>query len=82
MLEGAQPAQLGYCRQCRRRPAILLLQLWQGCRAYVNMSAQRLPRVAINTPPSSHWATSIVRAIVVGRGQRWRQLTLAMLPPA
>ena len=28
---GASLAGAGYCRQCRRRPAILPLQLWQGC---------------------------------------------------
>ena len=33
-------------RQCRRRPAILPLQLWQGCQVCVKISAQRLPRVA------------------------------------
>ena len=38
-------ADAGYCRQCRR-PAILPLQLWQGCQVYVKISAQRLPRVA------------------------------------
>jgi len=36
-------AGAGYCRQCRRRPAILLLQLWQGCQVCVKISAQRLP---------------------------------------
>ena len=39
-------AGAGYCRQCRRRPAILPLQLWQGCQVCVKISAQRLPRVA------------------------------------
>jgi len=43
---GASLAGAGYCRQCRRRPAILPLQLWQGCQDCVKISAQRLPRVA------------------------------------
>jgi len=43
---GASLAGAGYCRQCRRRPAILPLQLWQGCQVCVKISAQRLPRVA------------------------------------
>ena len=36
----------------------------------------------IQRPLSSHWAISVVRARVVGGGQRRRQLTPAMLPPA
>ena len=43
---GGSFAGAGYCRQCRRRPAILPLQLWQGCQVCVKISAQRLPRVA------------------------------------
>ena len=43
---GASLAGAGYCRQCRRRPAILPLQLRQGCQVSVKISAQRLPRVA------------------------------------
>ena len=43
---GASLAGAGYWRQCRRRPAILPLQLWQGCQGCVKISAQRLPRVA------------------------------------
>ena len=43
---GGSLAGAGYCRQCRRRPAILPLQLWQGCQVCVKISAQRLPRVA------------------------------------
>ena len=43
---GASLAGAGYCRQCRRRPAILPLQLWQSCQVCVKISAQRLPRVA------------------------------------
>ena len=43
---GASLAGAGYCRQCRRRPAILPLQLWQGCQVCVKISAQLLPRVA------------------------------------
>jgi len=43
---GASLAGAGYCRQCRRWPAILPLQLWQGCQVCVKISAQRLPRVA------------------------------------
>ena len=43
---GGSLAGTGYCRQSRRRPAILLLQLWQGCQACVKISAQRPPRVA------------------------------------
>ena len=43
---GASLAGAGYCRQCRWRPAILPLQLWQGCQVCVKLSAQRLPRVA------------------------------------
>ena len=43
---GASLAGAGYCQQCRRRPAILPLQLWQGCQVCVKISAQRLPRVA------------------------------------
>jgi len=43
---GASLAGAGYCRQCRRRPAILPLQLRQGCQDCVKISAQRLPRVA------------------------------------
>ena len=39
---GASLAGAGYCR----RPAILPLQLWQGCQVCVKLSAQRLPRVA------------------------------------
>ena len=39
-------AGVGYYRQCRRRPAILPLQLWQGCQVCVKISTQRLPRVA------------------------------------
>ena len=39
----ASLAGAGYCRQCRRRPAILPLQLWQGCQVCVKISAQRLP---------------------------------------
>ena len=42
---GGSLAGADYCRQCRRRPAILLLQLWQGCQGCVKISAQRLPRV-------------------------------------
>jgi len=56
-----------YCRQCRRRPAILPLQLWQGCQVCVKISAQRLPRVAhFLRLQSKHWATSVVRTRVVG----------------
>ena len=52
----------------------------QGC---VEISAQRPPRLAqLNAPLSSHWATSVVRARVVGGGQRRRQFTPAQLPPA
>ena len=43
---GASLAGAGYCRQCRWRPAILPLQLRQGCQVCVKISAQRLPRVA------------------------------------
>ena len=43
---GASLAGAGYCRQCRRRPAILPLQLRQGCQVRVKIFAQRLPRVA------------------------------------
>jgi len=43
---GASLAGAGYCRQCRRRPAILPLKLRQGCQVCVKISAQRLPRVA------------------------------------
>jgi len=43
---GGSFAGAGYCRQCRRRPAILPLQLWQGCQVCVKISAQRLPKVA------------------------------------
>ena len=43
---GASLAGASYCRQCRRRPAILPLQLRQGCQVCVKISAQRLPRVA------------------------------------
>ena len=43
---GASLAGAGYCRQCRRRTAILPLQLRQGCQVCVKISAQRLPRVA------------------------------------
>ena len=43
---GGSLAGAGYCRQCRRRPVILSLQLWQGCQVCVKISAQRLPRVA------------------------------------
>ena len=37
---GASLAGAGYCRQCRRRPAILPLQLRQGCQVCVKISAQ------------------------------------------
>jgi len=43
---GGSLAGAGYCRQCRRRPAILPLQLWLGCQVCVKISAQRLPRLA------------------------------------
>jgi len=43
---GGSSAGAGYCRQCRRRPAILLLQLWQGCQVCVKISAQRPRKVA------------------------------------
>ena len=43
---GGRLAGAGYCRLCRRRPAILLLQLWQGCQVCVKISAQRPPKVA------------------------------------
>ena len=43
---GGSLAGAGYSRQCRRLPAILPLQLWQGCQVCVKISAQRLPRVA------------------------------------
>ena len=43
---GASLAGAGYCRQFRRRPAILPLQLRQGCQVCVKIFAQRLPRVA------------------------------------
>ena len=43
---GASLAGAGYCRQCRPQPAVLPLQLWQGCQVCVKISAQRLPRVA------------------------------------
>ena len=43
---GGSLAGAGYCRQCRRRPAILLPQLWQGCQVCVKISAQRPPRLA------------------------------------
>jgi len=43
---GGSLAGAGYCRQCHRRPAILLLQLWQSYQVCVKLSAQRLPRVA------------------------------------
>ena len=43
---GASLAGAGYCRQCRRRPAILPLQLRQGCQVCVKISTQRFPRVA------------------------------------
>ena len=43
---GGSLAGAGYCRQCHRRPAILLLQLWQGCQACVKIAAQRPPRLA------------------------------------
>jgi len=43
---GGRLASAGYCRQCRQQPAILPLQLWQGCQVCVTISAQRLPRVA------------------------------------
>jgi len=43
---GASLAGAGYCRQCRRRPAILPLQLWKGCQGCVIISAQRPPRLA------------------------------------
>ena len=43
---GGSLAGAGYCRQCRQRPAILPLQLWQGCQVCMKISAQRLPRVA------------------------------------
>jgi len=43
---GGSLAGAGCCRQCRRRPAILPLQLWHGCQVCVKISAQRLPRVA------------------------------------
>ena len=64
----ASLAGAGYCRQCRRRPAILPLQLWQGCQVCVKNSAQRLPRVAhfYACMQSTHWATSVVRTGVVG----------------
>ena len=37
---GESLAGAGYCRQCRRRPAILPLQLWQGCHVCVKRVAQ------------------------------------------
>jgi len=43
---GGSLAGAGYYRQCRRRLAILPLQLWQGCQDCVKISTQRLPRVA------------------------------------
>jgi len=43
---GGSLAGAGYCRQCRRWPTILPLQLWQGCQVCVKISVQRLPRVA------------------------------------
>ena len=43
---GGSLAGAGYCRQCRRRLAILPLQLRQGCQVCVKISAQQLPRVA------------------------------------
>jgi len=43
---GGSLAGAGYCRLCRRRPVILLLQLWQGCQGCVKISAQRPPKVA------------------------------------
>ena len=43
---GGSLAGAGYCRKCRRRPAILLLQLWQRCQVCVKISAQRPPKVA------------------------------------
>ena len=43
---GGSLAGAGYCRQCRQRPTILPLQLWQGCQVCVKIPAQRLPSVA------------------------------------
>ena len=43
---GGSLAGAGYCRQCRRQPVILLLQLWQAYQVCVKISAQRPPKVA------------------------------------
>jgi len=43
---GGSLAVTGYCWQCRRRPAILLLQLWQSFQVCVEISAQRPSKVA------------------------------------
>jgi len=81
---GGSLAGARYCRQCRRRPAILLLTptvagLQDLCE---NFRPTTSKRSLIQGPLSSQWATSVVRARVVGGGQRRRQLTPAILPPA
>ena len=43
---GGSLAGAGYCRQCRRRPAILLLQGNMYCQGCVEFSAQRPPRLS------------------------------------
>ena len=64
---GASLAGAGYCRQCRRRPAILPLQLWQGCQVCVKIFRPTTSRSSpILRLLSSHWATSVVRTRVVG----------------
>ena len=63
---GASLAGAGYCRQCRRRPAILPLQLWQGCQVCVQKIFR--PTTSKSSPIlrllNSHWATSVVRTRV------------------
>jgi len=54
---GGSLAGAGYCRQCRRRPAILPLQLWLCCQVCVSSPILHLL--------SSHWATSVVRTRVI-----------------
>ena len=63
---GASLAGASYCRQCRWRPAILPLQLWQGGQVSVKIFIQRLPKVAHFNACYCYWATSVVRARVVG----------------
>ena len=64
---GASLASAGYCRQCRRLPAILPLPTAAGlpglCENFRPTTSKSSPILHLL---SSHWATSVVRTRVVG----------------